>query len=144
VLDEVYRAGLTQDVLTNEAKRLKDRYNITQFFCDPSEPALIAAMNQSGLASSAARNEVIPGIMEVSSRLKVQDDGRPRLFVYKGAVNTLTEFHQYRYAESKKDILKEEPLKVYDHSMDAIRYALYSLKKTELKISGKLGGWAGW
>lgn len=144
ILDEFYRAGIVGDEIVNALKTLKERWKITQFYCDPSEPAMIATMNRAGLASAGAKNDVMPGIMEVASRFKTQVDGRPRLFIRKGLVNVVTELHQYRYAETKENReIKEEPLKVFDHLMDALRYALYSIKKQEAQMIGKFGSWTG-
>ncbi len=145
VLDEFYRPGLDAEHLIEAYKTLRDRWKITQFYCDPSEPTLIASMNRAGLASTSAKNDVMPGIMEVAGRFKIQADGRPRLFIRKGLINTITELHQYRYADTKEDKpVREEPLKVFDHLMDALRYALYSIKKQEIQMAGSFGKWAGW
>jgi len=86
--------------------------------------------NQAGLKAIAANNEVLPGIIEVTSYLETQKDGKPRLFIRNNCVQTIKEFEQYRYPDDKEERNKEEvPLKVYDHSMDALRYLIMGLKQ---------------
>lgn len=145
LIDELYKSGSVADEFVQSCKSLKERHNISQFHCDPSEPAMIATMNRAGLASTGAKNDVMPGIMEVAGRFKIQADGRPRIYIKKNLINTITELHQYRYADTKEDKpIREEPLKVFDHLMDALRYALYSIKKQEVQLAGSFGKWAGW
>lgn len=91
-----------------------------------------------GLSSRPAHKSVSDGIQAVQSRLKVQPDGKPRLFISRGAVlrrdpaleeaalpiGAAEEISGYVWAvkPGNKGGLKEEPLKENDHSMDALRY----------------------
>jgi phage terminase large subunit len=91
-----------------------------------------------GMSTEGARKSVKNGIEAVQSRLKVAGDGRPRLFLVRGA---LVE-RDPRLADAKKPTCteeevggyvwapgsdgkpaKEEPLKLDDHGCDCLRYA---------------------
>jgi phage terminase large subunit len=90
------------------------------------------------LRTTAAKKAVSTGIQAVQSRLKVAGDGKPRLFVVRGAVverdaeldaakkpcSTEEEVTGYVWAVKPGNAagLKEEPVKENDHGMDAMRY----------------------
>lgn len=90
------------------------------------------------LRTSAAKKTVSDGIQAVQSRLKVQGDGRPRLFICRDALVerdtdlvsrslptcTGEEITGYVWAVKPGNAggLKEEPLKKDDHGCDALRY----------------------
>ncbi|MET7437808.1 phage terminase large subunit [Streptomyces sp. NPDC005496] len=92
-----------------------------------------------GLGTVAAKKTVSDGIQAVQSRLKVQEDGRPRLFIVRGALAerdgalgerslptcTAEEVAGYVWAVKPGTGgagLKEQPLKENDHGLDALRY----------------------
>lgn len=131
VLDEFYQSGLTIKELIAKGLKLKDKYNIEIFFADPSQPAYIREMNNEGLYTVAAKNDILPGISAVSEKLKVKEDGRPSLFIDKKCKNLIHELENYKYAEKdgKNGAHTEMPVKEDDHACDALRYAVYSMKK---------------
>ncbi|MBA4865921.1 terminase [Streptomyces sp. PSKA54] len=94
-----------------------------------------------GLGTVAAKKTVSDGIQAVQSRLKVQEDGRPRLFIVRGALAerdealgerslptcTAEEVTGYVWAVKPGTGgagLKEQPLKENDHGLDALRYVV--------------------
>jgi PBSX family phage terminase large subunit len=100
-----------------------------------------ATLKRSGIKTEPAYKSVTRGIQAVQQRLRRAEDEhrRPRLFVLKGALAerdealsqakrplcTLEEFGGYiwqKHADGKPN--KEEPAKVDDHGMDAMRYAV--------------------
>ena len=131
VIKELYQPGLlTEDLVKYIASR---RQHYAKYFAyavgDPSEPAVIQALNNAGVRTIAGKNAVIEGIQEVKSRLATQKDGKPRLLVCGNCVNTIKEFEQYRYPDKKDNkAAMEEPLKLFDHALDAGRYVAMSLK----------------
>ena len=130
VIEEFYQSKVLIDEFVEVCKQFKEKYGIETFYADPSEPAYIQQMNNVGLNFVAADNEIVSGINKVASYLEKQDDGRPRLFVDSKCVNTVMEFENYRYPESKEGKpVQENPLKVHDHAMDALRYIVNSLDK---------------
>lgn len=96
-----------------------------------------ATLDASGIGSFPAWKQVKPGIEAVQQRLRKQGDGRPRLYLHRNAlvsrdpllveakkpVGTLEEIEGYVWAPGPDGkAAKEEPLKVSDHGMDAMRY----------------------
>jgi len=91
-----------------------------------------------GISTVAAKKTVSDGIQATQSRLKVQADGKPRLFMVRGALAerdqelveskkptcTEEEFPGYVWAVKPGGVLKEEPLKQDDHGMDTLRYVV--------------------
>lgn len=135
VIDEFYETGIAD--ITPIVKDFRDRYNIEMFYCDKEDPKQIQQLNNNGISAIGAENSILLGIQEVSGRLKVQGDGRPRIFINEGCVNTINELQQYRYPETKEGKpTQENPLKVFDHLMDALRYALISIKRAEVQLAG--------
>jgi phage terminase large subunit len=79
-----------------------------------------------------ANNEVSAGIDRVKTFLKVNArTNKPKLFIFNTCTNLLDEFAKYRWkelsiAQTGKTNEKEEPVKVNDHAMDALRYLVMS------------------
>ncbi len=75
-----------------------------------------------------ANNDVATGIDRVKQYLKLNPrTNKPRLFVFETCHNLIEEFSKYRYKEltgqqAGKRSEYEEPVKVDDHAMDALRY----------------------
>jgi hypothetical protein len=91
-----------------------------------------------GVPTVPAYKDVLRGIGNVQDRKRVQPDDRPRLFYLRSApverdpelqaahlpTSTMQENEVYIYATSPDGKpIKEEPVKLYDHGMDAERYA---------------------
>lgn len=96
-----------------------------------------ATMWRHGIPTQAAKKDVSPGIQAVKARMKVQADGKPRLYFVRGALveadpllesekkPTCTEEEIPGYAWKKYDDgkpNKEEPVKLNDHGCDTTRY----------------------
>jgi phage terminase large subunit len=103
-----------------------------------------------GLVTTAAKKGVSDGIQAVQSRLKTADDGRPRLFLVRGALverdtaladakrpaSTEEEIVGYVWDTAPGKAPKETPLKENDHGMDCVRYMAAQLDlrgKTNLR-----------
>ena len=90
------------------------------------------------LSTVGANKAVSPGIQAVASRLGAALDGRPRLFLVRGALTdrdaglveakvptcTEEEFEGYVWDVSNGRKRGEEPVKVDDHGMDCVRYVV--------------------
>jgi PBSX family phage terminase large subunit len=102
-----------------------------------------ATLEEEGIGTSTANKAITSGIQKTEERLKVAGDGKSRLFVMRGAlverdeeylsrqkqpVSTEQEFDMYMWpkgADGKPR--KEVPLDMYNHGMDAMRYAVMKL-----------------
>lgn len=91
-----------------------------------------------GIPTTAAIKDVLDGIRAVQERLRPQVDGRPALFVHASCVPLIGEFESYSWADNAK---KDEPRKVNDHAMDALRYLVKALQRPTVTASVKSFGW---
>lgn len=126
LVEEFYRRRMLQGDVVAEAGRLCARYGIESLFADPSAAGLIADMQAAGLPAMPANNDVAQGIQAVKARLALSGDGRPRLTIDPSCTNTITEFESYIWKAGRHG-LKDEPEKVNDHSLDALRYLILEL-----------------
>ncbi|MCH8270226.1 MAG: terminase [Planctomycetes bacterium] len=101
-----------------------------------------ATLERAGIVTEAAEKAVLDGIDAVTTRLQVQDDGRPRIFFFRDAMTerdgslaeaskptcTVEEFGRYIWDVPKHGrIVKEQPVKEDDHGLDAARYAVMAM-----------------
>lgn len=141
-----------RDWWVDRALELHEEFGLRAIICDPSEPAYIEAYRSAGLNAIAGFNRVRPGIDAVQARLKVEDDGRPRLFVIRDSLRynddalfeerkiyaVEQEFLAYVWADRKA---KEEPVKENDHGMDMTRYAVCYIDNVGQAKKLRVGTW---
>lgn len=98
-----------------------------------------ATLARGGIQTLAAYKALSPGIQAVQARLRKAGDGRPRLFVFKEClverdtellqrrqpISTVQEFDAYVWPKAQDGkVLKEVPMDMYNHAMDALRYGV--------------------
>jgi PBSX family phage terminase large subunit len=89
-----------------------------------------AELKAHDIFTAAANKEVIAGIKAVQSRLMVKGDGKPRIYVFSTCRELIKEFGLYEWDESKEGKAeKEEPRKLNDHGMDALRYMVMRIDR---------------
>ena len=105
-----------------------------------------------GLTAIRAHKNVSAGIQLVASRFKEAGDGKPRITIFKdGLVErdrelaakkkpTCLEDEPESYIWSKNAGSEDEPVKEYDHALDALRYlvAHFDLVPTDIKYSDRI------
>lgn len=140
---EVYQSQRLIDWWVEQARIAAARFSPDAWYCDPSEPAYLLALQRARLRNVLpAQNEVAPGIQLVQKRLQPAADGRPRLRFYAAAsqsrdpalveakrpVSTREEFDSYHWPPgvTGKEA-KEEPVKDDDHGLDTVRYITAAL-----------------
>lgn len=133
VLDEFYESKMQVEQFAEAIRNinLKALQNwkesviqVDTIWADPSEPQFIAKLRNMGLNVLEADNEIMPGINRVFSLLDSTYD-EPRLFICENCVQTINEFQLYRYPDTRDGRPQQEnPLKVFDHAMDALRYCV--------------------
>ncbi len=105
-----------------------------------------ATLAEERIGTTAATKALSTGREKVEERLKVAGDGRPRLFVMHGALAELDEeylvqqkhptcteqeFEMYMWPKGGDGKpIKEMPIDMYNHGMDAMRYAVMKLTGT--------------
>lgn len=138
---EIYVTQRLVEDLTPEIIRLTDD-EVIEFTVADHDAEDRATMEKHGISTMPAKKEVSPGIQDVMARLKVQGDGKPRLYFVRGALvevdKRLAEAHKptctedempdyswVKTPDGKPD--KEQPLKVNDHGCDTTRYLVHQL-----------------
>lgn len=143
---ELYATRKIIDWWIERGVEFRDMYGVREFVCDPAEPAFIQQFNNAGLVAVPANNDVNAGIHAVQSRLRVQPDGKPRLFVIRSSriemdielkdagkpTSTLEEIPGYVWDSHHQ---KEKPIKVDDHGVDALRYMVMHLDDPSLSAN---------
>lgn len=137
VYRELYRTKRTVKAHAEAIQRLSgdERYEFTIADHDAEDRATLL---ENGIATIAAFKAVKPGIEAVQERLTCAGDGKPRLFVLRDSLvgrdelldeakkpcSIVEEFDGYTWTRSADGRpVKEEPVKINDHAMDALRYA---------------------
>jgi hypothetical protein len=98
------------------------RYNIQEWYCDPSGAADIAEMRLAGLPALARRSPVAEGILALRKLLRPPDRSRPRLFISSRCPQLIAEMSAYAYREGTEQPRKDAA----DHGPDALRYFIAS------------------
>jgi PBSX family phage terminase large subunit len=133
LVHEFYKTQQRIGQMVDMAVRLRDLYGIEIFHCDPSSPANIIEFNKAGCTAVAANNDIRSGVDYVYEKIK---EGKFHVF-RDAAPNFVDEISTYHYPEDKnitpdKDVKDSLPVKQDDHSMDAFRYPMFSLKSADI------------
>jgi phage terminase large subunit len=136
---EIYHSQRTVKVHSEKINRYKESITASVADHDAEDRA---TLQENGIYTVAANKAITRGIDLVKERLKIQGDGKPRLFVVDDALVeldgelrskglptcTLDEFGSYCWPEAKRDRNdKEVPVDAYNHGMDALRYMVMHL-----------------
>jgi len=89
-------------------------------YCDSAEPARIEELRRLGLNTRPANKE------KNSVKDGIDFCKRQRLRITKDSVNTIKEIQSYTYKQDNLGNVLDEPVKLGDHAMDAMRYAIYT------------------
>jgi len=118
IIDEIaYQTGLLN---TQIAAILKNQPPAV-VVADSAEPKSIDEIIAFGVAvipSSKGQGSVLQGIQAVQDK---------RISVTKRSLNTIKEYRNYMWMTDKEGKIINEPSPIYNHSMDAIRYAIASI-----------------
>ena len=117
IIDEFYRNMVGIDELIEECKDFMKTYGRGIFFCDPTEKQTVESMKIKNINARLCKVKRDDGIRELGGRFPLQEDGRPRIYIKRDCVNTISELQTYN-AEKKER----------DHAVDAIRYVVSSLR----------------
>ena len=130
-----------------EGKPRRERIERTVADHDAEDRATLA---ESGIHTENAKKDVTVGIQAVQERLKLAGDGRGRLFILRDSLVerdgimadagkptcTAEEIESYCWPQGQDGKpVKEEPVKVDDHGMDALRYAVMYVDGPQGKLT---------
>lgn len=140
---EIYMTQRTVKVHCEQIKKLSEGevYEATIADHDAEDRATMA---ENGIDTLPAKKDISPGIQAVQERLKIQADGKPRLFLFRTALVeedqrlvsakkptcTIQEFPGYVWPKaSDGKPVKEVPVKENDHGVDSVRYGAMYLEE---------------
>ncbi len=120
ILDEiVYQTELSNEMI---ASIIKNQETKALVIADSAEPKSIDEIRRLGvtiLPAQKGAGSISQGIQYVQAQ---------KISVTRRSVNILNEYNNYSWLEDKEGTTLNEPKPGYDHSMDAIRYAIASIK----------------
>lgn len=142
VVYQVIRSGKLVEWWEQQAKEIQQHFRPEAFICDPAEPAYILQFRQAGIPCVEADNDIEAGIQSVQRMIVLDVHDRPRLCIRKGSCvdpdpllvaakkpATLEEEiagYQWQDSPDGKPV-KELPVMVDDHGLDALRYPIFHL-----------------
>lgn len=140
---EIYRTKRLVEDHALKIKPLSEGECYEVLLCDHDAEDRATLEKHLGDKTTAAHKTVSTGIEAVQSRLKVQPDGRPRLYFVRDALverdtdldeagkpcSTLEEMDVYVYAKAHDGSAKDAPVKENDHGMDDMRYLVAYVDK---------------
>lgn len=143
---EIYHTRRTVRKHSEQINALSQGENIDATICDHDAEDR-ATLEENGIITTAADKAVSTGIEEVQERLKVQADGKPRLYILRDSLVetdvSLTERHLPTCTEEEfagyvwnDKARKEEPVKENDHGMDMTRYSAMYAKPDNAPLFG--------
>ena len=114
--DELYQSHLTNADLIELLKTFVREKN-APIYCDASEPQRIEEIRRAGFNAWPSAKDVKMGIDFVK---------RQRLRIRQSCENTLKEIRMYKWREDARGNILDEPVKFFDHALDAMRYAIFT------------------
>lgn len=121
VKELLYETRLTTNDLVEKYKDIGVSKTI-EIFCDNAEPKTIEELQRAGYNAKEADKDVTEGIRKVK--------GMP-LNICQSSANILKEIKAYKWKTDSsgkviRDKDRDEPVKMNDHAMDAMRYAVFT------------------
>ena len=118
----VFSQNLSQDSWARRAQELRARWEVKMFFADSASPQNINMLKLIRLPVAPALKQVMDGIQAVADLLKIDElSGSTKLMFSNRCQAVLGEIVYYHWMPGK-----ENPAKINDHAMDAMRYALHT------------------
>jgi phage terminase large subunit len=120
VKELIYKQKLTTSDLVNEMKNLNlDRSKI--IYCDSARPDVIEELRRNGFSKAQLSDKnVKQGIDKVKSM---------EVYTHFESTNLWKEYRLYSW-KTDKDRILDEPIKLNDDGLDAMRYAIYTHHKS--------------
>ena len=113
----------TNSEYANDVQAFLEPYGVKAVYVDPSAAAFKLELRKRGLHIVDADNDVVNGINFVTSEMQ-----KGNLFVCQECPNLIREIESYVWDPKASLRGDDEPLKKDDHSLDSMRYAVYSHK----------------
>ena len=118
-IDElIYQTGLTNPNLVKLIKQYTEQY--TEIFADSAEPKSIDEI----FAYGVNIHPVVKGKDSIMNGIDILK--RYNLKITKRSVNLIKELRNYSWMKDKNDNVLNKPIDMWNHSIDAVRYAAMS------------------
>lgn len=118
----IYDKGLTTNELCDKVKSLVN--DNKPIYVDSARPDIIEQLKRMGLNARSSDKQVKEGIDYVRSK---------EIYIHYESINLWKEYKNYMY-KSSGDIVTEDPIKLNDDLMDALRYSIYTNRKNKINI----------
>src|SRR5262249_14500147 len=118
----------------SEAKRLRDKWGVTLFVCDPARPDAIHDLATNSIPTIAAYNDVYLGIRRVAEAIHPAL-GLPGMRILDQCKHLVSEMRSYQWKQNRN--LANPDMATFaevpadnqaDHACDALRYATVELR----------------
>jgi len=120
VIDEYYQREKPTHFVVKEVSERHIKHHYKTVYFDPSNPDLIFQANDLHIPADKGDRNVDAGIGKIKSIIK-----KGNLHIDRSCVNLIREFQVYQYKKDKPGVNSVEvPVKLDDHSLDALRYGL--------------------
>jgi len=134
VYREYYQAQTGIQEHIRIVKRLSENENYVASYADPENAEDRNEMRKAGIPTVIARKDVAKGIEFIQSKLKVKENGKPSLFIFRTCRNTCREIPSYHYPKGTNlNNPKDIPVQKDDHTVDTLRYAICTTEKPRKK-----------
>lgn len=117
VRELIYEKGLTSDDLIQKLNTLNIQKN-KEIICDSARPEIIEDLRRRGFLARQANKSIVDGINSVKLY---------KLLIDSESINLIKELKNYKW-KTNGDLIVDEPIKLWDHGIDALRYAIHSYK----------------
>jgi PBSX family phage terminase large subunit len=113
----------TSSEFADDLKSWMDPFSVKSVYLDPSAANFRLDLQRRGIHPVNANNDVNDGIIKTMDLIK-----GGRLFICSECVNLIKEMETYVWHPKCLEKGEDEPLKMNDHAVDALRYAVNSHK----------------
>ena len=120
VYQEFYRKGLTNTELIEALSFVDKRQEI---IADSAEPDRIKEFKQAGFRKIRGAKKEKGSVESGIDFLK-----RRTIHVHPDCVNTIKELQSYKYKEDKDGNVHDEPVDLFNHALDSLRYSYLTLR----------------
>ncbi|RAV22669.1 terminase large subunit [Paenibacillus contaminans] len=123
--DDSVRTWVKEDI------KLFNKYQIEAMYCDTARAEYIAAYRKYGFPIKPVDKTRKDGVQLISTLFHVSEEtGKARLYISEDLTPMIKEVEAYKWAETKDGRKLEEPEDGNDHTLDALRYAIYNFCKS--------------
>lgn len=130
----LYETELDHTDVVKRFRALSDVLRNKLIIADSAAPELIKLLRKSGfnaIPAAKGSGSVKDGIIFVKQF---------KLNIVKSSINTIDEIRAYKWKEDRDGNAIDEPVKVDDHAMDAMRYGVHTYGKKHWQVLNKITG----